>query len=161
MDVRTAAFNVGHDFPGGVVALAPLIGKNASTLNQELAGLGTAKLGLADAVKLTLQARDYRVLDAFNLQCGRMSIPLPEMLDLESDDCMRALAEASREFGELCTEVCGSLSDGRVSDNEMVRIQREAGDMVARLNGLVAAVSARNKAGKPVDLHAVGARATA
>ena len=161
MDVKTAAFNVGHDFPGGVVALAPLIGKNASTLNQELGGVGTAKLGLADAVKMTLQAHDYRILDAFNMQCGRMSIPLPEMLDLENDDCMRALAGASKEFGELCSEVCSSLADGKISDNELARIQREAADMVARLNGLVVAVSARNKAGKPVDLNVVGVRAAA
>lgn len=149
MDVKTAAFNVGHDFEGGVVALGPLIGKNATTLNQELSGTGSAKLGLSDAVKMTIRTRDYRILDAFNLQCGRMSVPLPEMLDLESDDCMRALAETSREFGELCTEVCSSLVDGSVSDNEFSRIQREAGDMIARLNGLVAAVASRNQAGKP------------
>lgn len=149
MDVKTAAFNVAHDFEGGVVALAPLIGKNPNSLNQEVAGIGTAKLGLRDAVKMTIVSGDYRILDAFNAQCGRMSLPLPSMLDLESDDCMRALAQTSREFSELCTEVCSSLSDGVVSDNELARIHREGGHLVATLQGLLAAVAARNKAGKP------------
>jgi len=148
MDVKTAAFNVGHDFEGGVVALAPRIGKNANSLNQELAGIGTAKLGLVDTVKMTIVSRDFRVLDAFAAQCGRMTVPLPEMLDLESDDCMRALAQTSREFSELCTEVCSSLSDDAVSDNELARIQREGGHLVATLQSLLAAVAARNKAGK-------------
>lgn len=149
MDVKTAAFNVGHDFPGGVLALAPQIFKNPNTLNQELAGIGTAKFGLADAVKMTIVTHDYRVLDAFAAQCGRMTLPLPEMVEIESDDCMLALAETAREFSELCTEVCTSLTDGQVSDNELLRIQREGGHLVATLQSLLAAVTARNKAGKP------------
>lgn len=149
MDANTAAFNVGHDYPGGVVALAPMIGKNPNSLNQELAGIGTAKLGLRDAVKMTIVTRDFRVLDAFAVQCGRMTIPLPEMLDLESDDCMQALGQTSREFSEMCAEVCGSLSDGSISDNELARIQREGGHLVATIQSLLAAVTARNRAGKP------------
>lgn len=149
MDVKAAAFNVGHDFPGGVIALAPQIGKNANTLNQELAGIGTAKFGLADAVKMTIVTHDYRVLDAFAAQCGRMTLPLPEMVDIESDDCMHALGETAREFSELCTEVCTSLSDGQISDNEQQRIQREGGHLVAKLQVLLNAVTARNRSGKP------------
>jgi hypothetical protein len=149
MDVLTAAFNVGHDFEGGVVALAPLIGKNPNSLNQELAGNGTAKLGLLDAVKMTVRSRDYRILDAFGVQCGRMTIPLPEMLDLEGDDCMRALAETSREFAELCAEVCRSLADDTVSDNELRRVERETGQLIATLNSLLATMVARNAASKP------------
>lgn len=149
MDVLTAAFNVAHDFEGGVVALAPRMGKNPTSLNQEVGRVGMAKLGLNDAVKMTLVTQDFRILDAYNLVCGRMSVPLPELLDLQNDDCMRALAETSREFGELCSEVCKSLNDGTINDNELKDIQREAGHMIATLNGLVAAVTARNREGKP------------
>ena len=54
MDVLAAAFNVGHDYEGGVVALAPQIGKNPTTLNQELGRIGSAKLGLhAPALGIT------------------------------------------------------------------------------------------------------------
>lgn len=149
MDVKVAAFNVAHDFEGGVVALAPQIGKNHNTLNAEVAGIGTAKLGLLDAVKMTLRARDFRILDAFNAVCGRMSIPLPEGLDIEGNDCMRALAEASREYSDLVAKTCSSLvDDGMVSDNELVSIQTEAGHAISAINGLVAAAVKLNQAGQ-------------
>lgn len=149
MDVKTAAFNVGHDFKGGVVALAPQIGKNPNTLNAELACIGTAKLGLSDAVKMTIVAQDFRVLEAFAGQCGRMTLPLPEMLDMEdTNDCLEALARTSREYSELCMEVCASLADKVISDNERARIQREGGQLVASLHQLLAAVDAHHQAGK-------------
>ncbi len=154
MDVLTAAFNVGHDYKGGVLALAPEMGKNPNTLNAELSGVGTAKFGLRDAVKMTLRTSDYRILDAFNLACGRMSLPLPEMLDIETDDCMRALAKASKEFSELCTEVLQSLGDdGKINDNERDRIQREGGHTLATINALMTAVAAAHAAGKPAHLR--------
>ena len=59
-----------------------------------------------------------------------------------------ALAQTSREYSELCMEVCASLADGAVNDNEHSRIQREGGQLVASLQMLLAAVAARNKAGK-------------
>jgi|APFEC2959095171_1045051.scaffolds.fasta_scaffold05167_2 hypothetical protein len=150
MDVKTAAFNVGHDFEGGVVALAPSIGKNANTLNAELAGIGSAKLGLADAVKMTVRAKDYRILDAFATVCGRMCIPLPEMLDVEGDDCMRALADSSREYSELVAATCASLADdGQFSANELLQLQTEAGQAIAAINALVAAATRRHQSGKP------------
>lgn len=150
MDVKVAAFNVAHDFEGGVVALAPQIGKNHNTLNAEVAGIGSAKLGLFDAVKMTLRSKDFRILDAFNAVCGRMSIPLPDMLDVEGDDCMRALADSSREYSELIAKTCSSLADdGGISDNELLQIQTEAGQAIAAINALLAAAASRNQAGKP------------
>jgi hypothetical protein len=150
MDVKVAAFNVAHDFEGGVVALAPQIGKNHNSLNAEVAGIGSAKLGLLDAVKMTLRAKDFRILDAFNAVCGRMSIPLPEMLDVEGDDCMRALAESTREYSELVSTTCSSLADdGWVSDNELIKLQTEAGQAISSINALLAAAAKRNQAGKP------------
>jgi hypothetical protein len=78
-----------------------------------------------------------------------MTIPLPEMLDLDGDDCMRALAESSREFAELCAEVCRSLADNTVSDNELRRVESETGQLIATLNSLLATMVARNAASKP------------
>lgn len=154
MDVLTAAFNVGHDFDGGVVALAPKIGKNHNSLGAELRRDGSAKFGLQDAVKMTLASKDYRILDAFNASCGRMSMPLPEMLDLDNDDCVVALAKASREFSELCAEVLQSLSDdGAINDNERARIQKEGGQTLATINALMTAVAARNLSSKPAHLR--------
>lgn len=155
MDVLTAAFNVGHDFKGGASGLAELIGKNGSTFNAELAQVGNAKLGLHTAVKMTLRSGDYRILDAFNLACGRQSFPLPEMLELESKDCLEALAKASREFSELCTEVLQSLTnDGKINDNERERIHLEGGHALRTIGSLMASVDANHAASKPAHLKA-------
>lgn len=156
MDVLTAAFNVAEDFkPGGAAGLAREIDKNSTTFSHEVNGTGGAKLGLKTAVKMTKRTRDLRILLAFAAECGQMCVPLPASLDLESNDCMRALAQTSKEFNDVVTEVCSSLSDdGRISDNELARIDREGGELLAQLQQLLATVRALNLAGKPRDLQA-------
>ena len=152
MDVNTSAFNVGHDYKGGVLALAPQIGKNPSTLNAELARVGTAKLGLHDALKMSIFTGDLRILDAFAASCGRMTLPLPEMLELEGNNCMRALADAARDFTKLCADVCYSMSDNEVTDNELALAQRNMGRLIASGQGVLAAMTILNKSGKPEAL---------
>ena len=149
MDLRDVAANVVHDYPGGAPSLAPRIGKNATTLAHELNGTGAAKLGLLDAEKITLRAGDLRILEAFALNCGQMLVPLPETMQQGGDDCMLQLAEAAREFGEFCKEVAGDLADGKISDNELARIDRECGELIASLHQVRESVARRNMAGKP------------
>jgi hypothetical protein len=155
MDVQTAAFNVAEDYPGGARALARDIDKNATTFSHQLSETGGAVLGLKTAVKMTKRTKDLRILLAFAADCGQMCVPLPEALDLEGSDCMRKLSETSREFADLCTEVSQSLSDGKINDNELERIQREGGELVQKLQGLLAAAAAKNYADKPNLLRAI------
>ena len=149
MDLRDVAANVVHDYPGGAPSLAPRIGKNATTLAHELHGTGAAKLGLLDAEKITLRTGDMRILEAFALNCGHMLIQLPTDLGDNPDDCMARLAATAREFGDLCTEVSTDLADGSISDNELARIDRECGALMASLRPLREALARRNQQGKP------------
>ena len=149
MSVMDAAFNVAEDFPGGGSALARAIDKNHFSFLHELNGTGSAKLGLLTAVKMTKRTGDLRILLAFALECGQMCIPLPEALTTSADDCMRAMGGTTREFGELCQEVCLSLGDdGDVSDTELGRVEREAGQLMAQLQHLLATLRVRNQMGK-------------
>lgn len=148
MDLRDVAANVVHDYPGGAPSLAPRIGKNATTLAHEVHGTGAAKLGLLDAEKITLRTGDMRILEAFALNCGQMLVPLHQG-DATGDDCMLKLAATAREFGDLCTEVAADLADGVISDNELARIDRECGELMASLRTLREALARRNQAGKP------------
>lgn len=144
MDVRDAAYNVGHDYPGGARALAVRMGKNGTTLTHELNATGGAKLGLLDSVKMTQLAGDMRILTAFAAECNHMVLPLPTTIDPGSDDCMRKLAETMRESSELATTVCAALADdGDISENERIAIEREGAQMVAALQSLLGAVQAR------------------
>ncbi len=77
-DLQAAAFNVVADYPGGATALAPLIGKAASTLSHEVdLRCQGAKLGLHDAGKLTLVTGDLRIVHAFCALAGGRFEPLP------------------------------------------------------------------------------------
>lgn len=149
MNLLDAAYNVVHDYPGGSHSLAPRMGKSATTLSHEVAADGTAKLGLLDAAKITTLSGDLRILEAFATNCGQMLVPLPAAVDLQSDDCMLRMAATVREFGDLCTEVAADLQDGKISDNELARIDRECGELIAAVHGLRQALEQRNHQSKP------------
>jgi hypothetical protein len=148
MSLRDAAFNVVHDYPGGSVSLAPRLGKSHASLSHELTATGTAKLGLLDAEKITILTGDLRILQAFATHCGQMLVPLPDATVLMDDDCMLRLADTARAFGELCKEVGGDLADGKINDNELKRIDRESGELIASLHALRESLARRNAEGK-------------
>lgn len=149
MDLRDVAFLLGRDYPGGVRSLAPRVGKNATSLSHELNGTGGAKLGLLDAEAMTLLTGDLRILQAFALNCGQMLVPLPSTGD-GADDCMHRLAAMAKEFGDLCTVVASDLSDSCITDNELARIDRECGELMASVHALRESLARRNQQSKPV-----------
>lgn len=149
MHLRDVAFNVVHDSPGGAVSLAPRLGKSHTSLAHELNGTGIAKLGLLDAEKITMLTGDLRILVAFAANCGQMLVPLPNANAMLGDDCMLRLADTAHEFGELCREVGGDLADGKISDNELGRIDKECSQLMASLHALRESLARRNAAGKP------------
>lgn len=144
-DVIHAANNVAEDFTGGASALALAIDKNANTLLHELAEQGSAKLGLRTAVKMTRRAKDPRILNAFAAQCGYMVMPMPESLRLQGDDAMHRLSDTAKEFGELVQVVASSIGGG-ITPNEMARIRREWGELVAAGQHLMAHLEAQHQA---------------
>lgn len=153
MNLRDAAYNLVHDYKGGAPSLAPRIGKSATTLSHEVAGEGTAKLGLLDAAKITDLSGDLRILEAWAVNAGQMLVPLPPEFELGSGDCMLRLADSAKEFGELCREVASDLVDGKITDNELGRIDRECGGLIASVHALREALARRNLASKPAHLR--------
>lgn len=148
MHLRDVAFNVVHDSPGGAVSLAPRLAKSHTSLAHELNGTGIAKLGLIDAEKITLLTGDLRILEAFAGNCGQMIVPLPNAAVFGDDDCMLRLADSAKEFGDLVREVGADLVDGKISDNELHRIDRECGELIASLHALRESLARRNVEGK-------------
>ncbi len=66
-----------------------------------------------------------------------------ESLLASGDDCLVRMGDTAREFGELCTEVSKDLGDGKISDNELARINRQR-----RADGQLARLMKRNAANK-------------
>lgn len=147
--ILDAAYHVVHDYPGGAVSLAPRLNKSSTTLSHEVTATGTAKLGLLDAVKITGFSGDLRILQAWAMHAGQMLLPLPDQ-DGGPDECLNHVSSSAKEFAELVSEVAFDLSDGSISDNEMQRIEHEAGELFAAVHGLLKALRERNQAGKPV-----------
>lgn len=152
MNLLDAAYNVVHDYPGGADSLAPRVDKNSTTLSHEVSGTGTAKFALLTAEKITQRTGDLRILQTFAANCGQMLVPLPNAGELPKDDCMMRLAEAAKEFGELCREVASDLASGGITDNMMGRIDKECGLLIADVHALRESLALRNQAGKAMHL---------
>ncbi|MEC5213301.1 hypothetical protein RCH06_001847 [Polaromonas sp. CG_9.5] len=148
MNVIDAAYNVVHDYAGGAESLAPRIGKNATTLSHEVARVGTAKLGLDTAVKVSLMSGDMRILSAFAAQCGHMLLALPQCLLTPESDCMKRLSEVLRDSGEVVRRTVCALEDDVITDNERKRIEKDCATLVRDVSALMTAVNARYRAGR-------------
>lgn len=146
--ILDAAYHVVHDYQGGAESLAPRLKKSYTTLCHEVTATGSAKLGLLDAVKITDFSGNLSILRAWATHAGQQLVPLPIVGD-PSDECLVRVATMAREFGELVTEVTSDLGDGSISDNEMGRIQREAGELIGAVHQLLGALQQRNLMSKP------------
>jgi hypothetical protein len=55
----------------------------------------------------------------------------------------------AREFAEVIGQISEVTADGRVSDNELRRVESEAAELVSAVQMVLTALRARNEAGKP------------
>lgn len=148
MDVLTAAYNVVADYPGGALALAPQLGKSASSLSHELnRNYPTAKLGLHDAVKISVLTGDHRVLTAFAAECGCLVVPIASNAGGEAET-LEALGQLAREFADVVATTGAAMADGRVTAAELDHMEREVGDLVAVAQRVLQLARARHEQGQ-------------
>lgn len=140
MNVMDAAYNLVAAYPGGAASLAPRVGKAATTLAHEVNRTGTAKLGVETAVAISVLSQDMRILEAFAAQCGRMTLPLPEVLQEGDSTVLARLGDMLREQSHVVREVTESLADGHISGNEHARIRREVGELISTATQMLKAV---------------------
>lgn len=156
MDVQTAAANVAEDYPGGARALAVAIDRNPITLSHELNGTGTAKLGLRTAVKMTIRARDPRILNAFAAECGYIVLPLPETMMVEGDAAVQLVGDAMREFNDVAQAFIAGAADQHWTGNEVADLERQWGELVAAGQRMLQHAKLAHKAAEPANLRAIG-----
>lgn len=148
--VRDAAFRLVRAYPGGATALGPRLGKRGDSLAHEVAGRGFAKLGLEDAVAITVMSGDLGILNAFAAECDCHVLPLPELVsEVDELDSVRRMGALAKEFSELLGAVADGLADGRISHNEFKRIQKEWGELEAVGQRLLAQITAAHERGIP------------
>ena len=155
MNILDSVRRMTRSYPGGTDAVALRLDKSPSTLEKELRGAPGFKLGADDAAEIsamcielgTEHAMAYATAIAAHSGC--MLVPLPAGLELDADECMRAIAETSRESAELIAEALAAAADGKISDNELAKVDRSCGELVAALQSLRRVMAERNQAAKP------------
>lgn len=151
MNLLDAAYHVVHNYLGGPASLAPRMNKSPVTLAHEVSGQGAAKFSLLDAEKVTHMTGDLLILSVFATNAGQMLVPLPDAA-LVGDDCMLRLADTARDYGELCREAANDLKDGKISDNELRRIDARAAALIASVHSMRKSLAALNEQNKPKSL---------
>lgn len=154
MNVLDAAYRLGREFPGGVPALAQRLGMSANTLAGELnPNHPNGKLGAARLVGLMVISRDFRPLHVIAQECEHLVLPIPCTTAAADDATLKSVARLTQDFGELLTELSASMADGRISDNELGRIEADWQQLLSNGSALLARLLDINQAAKPAELR--------
>ena len=140
-DVMAAAYHTAHQFPGGIPALARLMVMSPNTLQNKVnLNNDTHHLTLREAVTMQDVSGDYRILHAMSARLHHFSVSMHT--DSEGPTYQKITAFVG-EFADVLTVVNSSVADGHVSPNEMRTIEKEAGELLSALHGLMANLRAQ------------------
>ena len=90
---------------------------------------------------------DMRILHAFAARLNHMAIALPPV-EANETESVRQMAQVAREFAEYFAEVSQTLADRNVTPNELVRCEKELGDLMAAAQKLGAHLKFLSEQGK-------------
>ena len=138
LDIHDAAYHLAHDYPGGVPALAQRMGKSANTLNSKVSlNDQIHHLTLREAVVMQEISGDARILHAM---AGALGYTCISMRCDASPTTMQQVMNMAQEFGQVLGAVNEAVSDGRVTPREMQDCERQAAELTAAINGVLASV---------------------
>lgn len=137
MSVEDAAYHTAHGFPGRVAALALRMGMSANTLQHKVnPNNATHQLLLREAVAMMAITGNVHMLHAMADELGcvvlcraEVEAPAPQ---LEANPMLR-ISHMVEEFSDVLTQANAALADGRVTLNEMRRVEREAAQLMAAI----------------------------
>jgi hypothetical protein len=138
MSLLKAAREVVNGYPDRMDGMAARLGKRPDVMRHEVAGTGSNKLGLEDALDMTHFALDIRnhpnplaILNSFADSVGCMVLMLPPALQEERPDYMTTFAKTAKEFGDMGRVMCERMADGNVTVNDLAEFDREWSEVVA------------------------------
>lgn len=146
MNIIDAADSTVHDYPGGSESLGPRVGISPAVLRNKVNPNNTTHhLTLAEADRLMRITQDKRILKALAHAHGYLLVKAPEECSTESDmSVLEHVTGLMVQQGRFAMEIHTALSDGGVSKEEMVRIDRagrefmgEIVEIKQRLRGMV------------------------
>lgn len=154
MNITDALYRAAHDYPGGIEALAVRMRISPSSLAHKVSpNYPGAHCSPGEMAQICEFTSDHSPLQALAGQLGYQLLPIVQQGEVDSEFTLR-LARTVKEFGEFISEISTDLADGKVTDNELKRIERELADMVAASQALYAVAARINSAAKPAHLRA-------
>lgn len=141
MNVLDAAHAVGHDYPGGAHALGPRLGMTGRMLANKLNPNDEAhKLMLVEALRMQQLTGDHRILQAEAEELGYALLKLPSV---DAGDFASEAMRTVKEFGDFIGSIEESMRDGKVTPNELRRIERELLEALAHISALHKLIASR------------------
>ena len=138
--IENAAYAVVHATRDRARDIAERTGMNrAVLLNKVNPHNDRNLLSLVEAVAIQKACGDHRILFAEASELGYACIPLDQCA--ATGDMAHALAGLCTQFGEYASEIDVATSDGRVTPNEIKRLEDDLGMLIAaatRLQSIVA-----------------------
>lgn len=148
MDLTIALQRAVRGFEHGTAALAARMGLQLTSLYHKVSPTyPTSHCSPEEMLEIMQITGDHGALQALAGNLGYVLLPAP---DLAADTpCTLALAQSVQEFGEFAAESARGLADGRISDNELARIEREGAQALAAIQELMRVAARVHQAGKP------------
>ena len=132
MNTQDAAYATVHDYPGGATSLGPRIGVGGVVLSSKVnPNTKTHHLTLAEAMKIQSLTGDHRILRAM---CEELEYlpPIPRVEAAVSDAALlETFTKMMAELGDFSREFHSSVADGRITQREIDRMQREMDELFA------------------------------
>lgn len=156
MSPRDAFCHLVHDFPGGAAALAVRLGVAKWTLAHKADfNCTTHQPTFIEVVKAEQLTGDHRPLyahaETLGYRCVRMQYEIPNDTGL-----LPAVNRFARETAEALKAMSDALEDGRITETEIRRFEKEVADIAPRAVALAermrqaAAEQSRERALRPV-----------
>jgi hypothetical protein len=146
MTPRDAFFNLVSDYPGGADALAPRLGISPWTLRHKAdPKCTTHKPGLEEVIKAELLSGDHRPLHAHNEALGYRCLRIDHLPHVADEDLLQAVNAFAKETGEALAAMSAAIEDGKITENEIRRFERQVADIApaaAKLADLMRAIAA-------------------
>lgn len=140
--LQRAVYDLMHNSRDGLSKIAVWLRKSECTLRKEANPNDiSAKAGFVDVVEATEFTGNLVALNAFAAHVGCIVIKMP---DGSSGDTFRDLSTMAKEFGEMVAEVSSAMGDARITDNELMRVEREAHQLIAAVQTTMLHLAAMN-----------------
>lgn len=154
MNIFDGLRNAVDAYQGGRDSLAPRLNKTSEVLRKELSGAVSHKLGAMDALAIARMCVEletphcYAYAQTVAAECGGR-FEIGDKSQTEDLLPMQRISELMKETSHVTATFVDALSDNKISDNELARIEVEIAEAEAVLMALRHAARSINAAGKP------------